>query len=167
MRGIIGVLPPVAISTNDYAFLGDGTGTQQNARYQFGVRPPWETEGEPGRLLAELGVFGYLLIWVLKVGLMVALLRSAAVLNAAGHMAMSGGALAYAFFAFVGNSAFDHIWQALFFVGGGLTFIELRRTLQRILSSRFSVTAPSSSMLRTTVPGRGSASHPAAPYRGG
>jgi hypothetical protein len=119
-QGVVELFPPFAISVNDYPPLGDGTGTQQNARALFGVQPHWDTESEVSRLLAELGVVGYLLVWLTKVGLALVLARIGRSLKARGQVAMAGGALAFAFFAFVGNSAFDHIWQALFFIGVGI-----------------------------------------------
>lgn len=117
---LLQTLPPVALTVNDFPLLGDGTGMQQNARRAFGVPNPWNTEGETSRLLVELGPLGYLLVWSTKLGLAVALLRASRTLRRSGRRAMAGAALAYAFFAIVGNSAFDHVWQALFFVGVGL-----------------------------------------------
>jgi hypothetical protein len=114
------ILPPIALVSNDYPLLGDGTGMQQNARLAFGVASRWDTESETSRLLAELGPFGYLLVWTTKLGLAVALLRVHATLRRVGRRPLAGGALAFAFFAVVGNAAFDHVWQALFFVGVGL-----------------------------------------------
>lgn len=120
VRDVAQVLPPVAIAVNDYPLFGDGTGTQQNARYVFGVTPTWDTESETSRLLAELGPIGYLLVWTTKVGLAVALLRLARRLNAEGKRGVAGASAALALFAFLGNSAFDHVWQAVFFIGVGL-----------------------------------------------
>jgi hypothetical protein len=114
------LLPPVAIAENDYAVFGDGTGTQQNARLAFGVELGRKTESEPSRLLAELGVIGYLLVWAAKAGLAIALLRAAAYLKRREQPGMAGTAAAFALFAFIGNAAFDHVWQALFFVGVGI-----------------------------------------------
>jgi Kef-type K+ transport system membrane component KefB len=109
---------------------------QQNARAQFRVRSQYWAEGEPARLLAELGVVGYVLIWLAKLGLAVALIRAARILKLTGQGAMSGGALAFAFFAFVGNSAFDHNWQALFFVGVGLMYLGVENALREALEAR-------------------------------
>lgn len=113
-------LPPVALSVHDYPLFGDGTGMQQNARLALGVASRWDTESEASRVLAELGPAGYLLVWGTKLGLALALLRAARTLKHSGRHAVSGGALALALFAFVGNLMFDHVWQALLFVGVGL-----------------------------------------------
>jgi hypothetical protein len=118
------VLPPVALVWNDYPLLGEGTGMQQNARLAFGVSNPWNTEAEAGRVLVELGPFGYLLLWTTRLGLAVALLRAAWILRRCGRRPIAGGAFAFAFFAIVSNLAFDHVWQALFFVGVGLILSE-------------------------------------------
>lgn len=124
---ILQVLPPIALAVNDYPLLGDGTGMQQNARRAFGIDSPWETEGETSRLLVELGPFGYLLVWAARLGLAVALLRAARLFRRTGERALAGGASAFALFAFVGSLAFDHVWQALFFVGVGFFLGEASR----------------------------------------
>ena len=62
-------LPIVALEIHDYDLLGDGTGTQQNARIAFGVEKGRNTEGETSRMLAEQGAIGYLLVWATKLGI--------------------------------------------------------------------------------------------------
>lgn len=114
------VLPPVALAIHEYPFLGEGTGTQQNARLAFGVSSNWVTESETSRLLVELGAGGYLLVWASKVALAVALIRAARKLKRSGAPGVAGTALALSVYAIAGNSAFDHVWQALFFIGAGL-----------------------------------------------
>jgi hypothetical protein len=114
------LLPPVALSVHEYPLFGDGTGMQQNARLAFGVASRWDTESEPSRLLAELGPLGYLLIWGAKLGLALAFLGAARVLKRAEQGPVAGAATALAFLAFFGPLVFDHIWQALLFVGAGL-----------------------------------------------
>ena len=114
------VLPPVAMIANDYPMLGSGTGMQQNARIALGVATEWDTELEPGRHLVELGAPGYLLVWVARVGLVVALLRAARSLKRSGRLPLRGLALALAAVTMLQNITFDHIGQALYFICVGL-----------------------------------------------
>jgi hypothetical protein len=131
------LFPPLAIWVNvgviGYPPLGEGTGTQQNAGPFFGVRTQWLKETEPAKLLGELGVAGYLLIWLTKVGLALALVKISRSLKARGSVAMASGALAVAFFALAGSSVFDHIWRALLFVGVGF-FLAAVESLERASS---------------------------------
>lgn len=131
-ESVLEVIPPVSIATLDYPALGWGTGTQQNARVVFRVYSPWLTETEASRLLVELGVVGYLLVWLTKLGLSVALMRAGRFLRACGQRAMAGGALAFAFMTFISPLAFDHIWQALFFVAVGLVFLSVESEGSRL-----------------------------------
>jgi hypothetical protein len=131
------LLPPVAMNRNDYPVLGAGTGAQHNARVALRIRSEWESEGEPGRYLIEQGVPGYLLIWFARLGLAMALLRAARVLRRAGRGAVAGAANAYAFFSVAGNLTFDHVFQALFFLGAGLIlaeYVEVRVSQRRNLT---------------------------------
>ncbi len=111
------VLPPYALATNEYPILGVGTGMQQNARYALKLHGRWNTEGETGRHLIELGVPGYLLFWLVRIGLVIALIRAGLALRRAGQGAAAGAALAYAVLTMTGNITFDHTWQALYFLG--------------------------------------------------
>jgi hypothetical protein len=129
------VLPPVALLVFDYPAMGIGTGMQQNARASLHVHPEWQSELESQRYLVELGVVGFCLIWTTKLGLMVALLRSYKILQRAGRRAASGAALSYAAVTFFGNLTFDHIWQALFFVGCGFILAETVSVLEAAPSS--------------------------------
>jgi hypothetical protein len=122
---ILELLPPFAIIRNEHPLLGIGTGMQQNARVGLQVSADFESEGEPGRYLIELGDPGYLLVWFARLGLAVALLRAATALRGAGRGAVAGAATAYAFFAMQGTLAFDHVFQALFFVGAGCILAEV------------------------------------------
>ncbi len=122
---ILELLPPFAISRNEHPRWGIGTGMQQNARVGLKIGSDWESEGEPGRYLVELGTLGYLLVWFARLGLAVALLRAAAGLRRAKLGAIAGAAAAYAFFAVQGNLTFDHVFQALFFVGAGFLLAEV------------------------------------------
>jgi hypothetical protein len=119
------VLPPVALATYDYPLIGIGTGMQQNARFSLRVVPEWDSEAEVGRYLIELGPIGYLIVWISKLGLLVALLRAYRILKRAGRRGPAGAALAYAVLAMMGNLTFDHVWQALFFMGCGFILGEV------------------------------------------
>ncbi len=119
------LLPPVAIARIEYPPLGLGTGMQQNARATFQISTKWDSEYETDRYLVELGPFGFLLIWLSKLGLMVALLRGYKILKRAGRRGSAAAALAYASLTMVGNLAFDHCWQALYFIGCGFILSEV------------------------------------------
>ena len=124
------VLPPVALMALDYPPGGLGTGMQQNARASLRVYPKWEGELENHRYLIELGVVGFCLVWTTKLGVMVALLRAYRILQRAGRRAAAGAALSYAAVTFFGNLTFDHIWQALFFIGCGFILAETISALE-------------------------------------
>jgi hypothetical protein len=119
------VLPPVALAVHDYPFLGIGTGMQQNARFSLHAVPAYNAESEVGRYLVELGPIGYLIVWTSKLGLIVALLRSYAILKRAGRRGAAGAALSYAAITMFGNLTFDHVWQALYFLGCGFILAEV------------------------------------------
>jgi hypothetical protein len=114
------VLPPVALAVNNYPMLGVGTGMQQNARFPLGVRHEWESEGEVGRYLIELGLPGYLLIWAARLGIAIALIRAMRLFRQGGRRSLAGACVALAGFEMIGNMTFDHVWQALFFTALGL-----------------------------------------------
>jgi hypothetical protein len=131
LAAVATVLPPVALLTYDYPGGGIGTGMQQNARFAFGVRDgEWNSEAENHRYLVELGPIGFCLIWMAKLGLLVALMRAYQILKRAGRNAGAGAALAYAAVTLLGNVTFDHIWQALYFVGCGFILAETISALQ-------------------------------------
>jgi hypothetical protein len=119
------VLPPVALTVFDYPAIGIGTGMEQNARVSFGVTTPWDVESENGRYLIELGPVGFLLVWISKMGLMVALLRGYGILKRAGRRGSAAAALAFAALSMFGSLTFDHNWQALFFLGCGFILAEI------------------------------------------
>ena len=119
------ILPPVALSVFDYQALGIGTGMEQNARTSFGAETAWDVESENGRYLAELGPIGYMLVWISKIGLLVALLRGYGMLKRAGRRGSAGAALSFAALTLFGNLTFDHYWQALFFLGCGFILAEI------------------------------------------
>ena len=119
------ILPPVALAVLDYPIAGIGTGMQQNARGSLRVYTPWVAESEVGRLLVELGPMGYLLIWTAKLGLAVALWRAYRILKRAGKRGSAGAALGYSALALISNLTFDHVFQALFFLGCGIILSEV------------------------------------------
>jgi hypothetical protein len=125
-NAIYEVLPPVALATLKYPLLGLGTGMQQNFRGLFGVGwSEYESEGEVGRYLIELGIPGYLFFWIARFGLMIFLLKAARMFKRAGRRSAAGAAIAYAVLTFYGSLTFDHIWQSLYFVGFGFILQEL------------------------------------------
>ena len=124
------ILPPVAITTYEYPFMGIGTGMQQNSKGSLHVFTKWDSEGELGRYLIELGPIGFLLIWMTKLGLMVALWRAFLILKRAGRRGPASAALSYAAMTMFGNLGFDHNWQALFFLGCGFVLSDVLSVLR-------------------------------------
>lgn len=118
-------LPPVAIALVDPPFLGIGTGMQQNARASLHIDPGYDQESETGRYLLELGPIGFLAVWTAKLGLMVALFRAARILKSVGRRGAAAAATSYGVLIFSGNLTFDHVWQALYFVGCGFILAEV------------------------------------------
>jgi hypothetical protein len=136
------VLPPVALVTFDYPIMGLGTGIQQNARLSMGVGPQkYEEELATGRTLIELGAPGYLLVWISQVGLIVALLRASAILKRGGRRGACGAARSYAAIIPFSSFVFDHIFQALFFVGCGFILQELLEVMAAEQAQRTAVAA--------------------------
>jgi hypothetical protein len=123
------VLPPVALLMLDYPSMGIGTGMQQNARAALHVPADWETEIETQRYLVELGIPGYLLVWTAKFGLVVGLLKAYRILKRAGRPGAASAALSYAVVTYFGYLTFDHIWEALYFVGCGFILAETTSVL--------------------------------------
>jgi hypothetical protein len=124
------LLPPVAIMVVDHPPLGIGTGMLQNARSNLGITAPYDVEQDYGRHLVELGTFGFLVIWTIKMGLAIALLRAYKLLKSAGRRGASAAALSYALLTTIGNLTFDHVWQALYFVGCGFILAEIIAVLR-------------------------------------
>lgn len=137
------ILPPVALATYDYPAIGIGTGMEQNARVSFGVDSPWDVEAENGRYLMELGPMGYFVVWMSKLGIMVALVRGYRILKLAGRRGSAGAALSYAALTMFGTLTFDHNWQALFFLGCGFILAEVLAARQ----SMAAVAAPAQQAL--------------------
>jgi len=139
------VLPPVALLVFDYPGLGLGTGMQQNARLSFGLTSDWDTEAEVARYLVELGPIGFILFWITKLGLMVALLRAYGILKRAGRRGSAAAALSYAGFTMYGNLTFDHNWQALYFTGCGFILAEVVTALSQSSAAKGSGAGPAPS----------------------
>jgi hypothetical protein len=125
-------LPPVALWVLDYPFAGLGTGMLQNAAVSMGIFTSYPAEIEVHRYLVELGVIGFLLIWVVKLGLMFAFWRAYKILKRARRRGSAGAALSYAAVTFWGNLTFDHIWQALFFMGSGFILAETKAAYEAL-----------------------------------
>jgi hypothetical protein len=119
------VVPPMAMAMYDYPAFGLGTGMQQNARATMGIPVKYNVEVEAGRYLVELGVVGFLFVWVAKLGLVVALSRAYFILKRAGRRGAAAAALSYAFLTLLGGLTFDHIWQSLYFLGCGSILAEV------------------------------------------
>ena len=126
------IIPPVALATFDYPMAGAGTGLMQNAAYSLHVYPAYAAELELHRYLVELGPVGFLLAWTTKLGLMVAFLRAYKILKKAGRRSSAGAALSYAAVTFFGHITFDHVWQALYFVGAGFILAETKSALELV-----------------------------------
>jgi hypothetical protein len=125
-QSFVEYLPPVALATFQYPVLGIGTGMMQNARFSFNAASPeWDAESELARYLIELGPVGFILFWLAKLGLMVALLRAYKLLKRAGHRGGAAAALSYAAITLTGNLTFDHNWQALYFLGCGFVLSDV------------------------------------------
>lgn len=117
----LSVLPPVAIAKFEHPVFGLGTGSQQSARFALGVPIAHnEYEEETPRIMVELGTVGYVIFWLARVGLIVALLRASRILKRQGQVGASGGAMALAAVTMFHRIVFDHVWQSFYFLGLGL-----------------------------------------------
>jgi hypothetical protein len=115
------ILPPVAIAEQDYPPMGLGTGMQLNARTAFGVAGKAnESEIEPARYLVELGVVGYVLVYLARLGLVVALFRAARRFRRGGEGGFAGLSIALAWLTMIGRLTFDHVWASLDFIAIGI-----------------------------------------------
>ena len=96
----------------------------QNARGALGV--PVTLRGQEGIRAApgRAGDDGYLLVWTIKLGF-----RSRCCglqhFETGGARGAATAALSYAILTWSGNLTFDHIWQALYFVGCGFILAEV------------------------------------------
>ncbi len=118
-------LTPAPLLLNDYPPLGVGTGTQQNAATILGRIGEWQAEGEPDRYLVELGAPGFVLMYLRRVGLALALVRISWRLRKLRQAPASGVALVLAVLSMTGSIVFDHVFQALFFFAAGLLLAEV------------------------------------------
>jgi hypothetical protein len=125
MLAAAAVLPPLAIATVKHPPFGIGTGMLQNARVQMKIPLEWEAEQEFERYLLELGTVGFIVMWLTKFGLMVALYRAYQILKRAGRRGAATASLSYAVLTLIGNLTFDHIWQSLYFIGCGFVLAEV------------------------------------------
>ena len=123
--GAANVVPPLALATFDYPAFGIGTGMMQNARFAMHITTQWDNEAEAARYLAELGPVGYLLVWTARFGLVLALFRAYVILKKAGRRGAAAAAMSYVFLTLTGNLTFDHIFQALYFMGCGFILAEV------------------------------------------
>ncbi len=123
-------LPPLAMLQADYPVAGIGTGMQQNVRFSMQAVTKYNEELEPFRELVELGPVGYLALWTAKLGLMIALLRAHRVLKRAGRRGAAAAALSYGALTLGGNLSYDHVYQALFFIGCGFILGEVVSVLR-------------------------------------
>ncbi len=123
VEALIG-LTPAPLLLYDYPPLGVGTGTQHNAATILGRTGEWVVEGEPDRYLVELGAPGFVLMYLRRVGLAVALVRISGRLRRLGQAPASGVALVLAVLSMTASIVFDHVFQALFFFAAGLLLAE-------------------------------------------
>ena len=127
---------------------------EQNARLSFHIGTDWDIEGELGRYLVELGPVGFVLFWITKLGLMVALLRAYQILKRAERRGAAAAALSYAALTMYGNLTFDHNWQALYFMGCGFILADVVAVLQQKTAAKARDDAASSdppAQLRTAA----------------
>jgi hypothetical protein len=118
-------IPVYTILNTDFPPIGAGVGVLQNAGAALQFRAGWDVEAEPQRVLIELGLLGYLLVWLSRFFLAVALIRAGRMLSRGGVRAWAGVAWTYAGFAVLLPLTTDHIAQSLFFVGVGLILARL------------------------------------------
>jgi len=129
------ILPPVALQSYTYPWMGIGTGMQQNVRVQLGISSyQYNAESEPAKQLIELGIPGYMLYWFARLGICVALIKASRILRRDGRGAVAGAAMGIAALTFFGNLTFDHIWQALFFVAVGYILLETNAAYRSLMS---------------------------------
>jgi hypothetical protein len=142
MDALEAFVPPLAIAQVDGPpFLGVGTGMQQNARASMHVEAEWNEEIETRRYIVELGPIGFLAIWFTKVGLMVALFRAARILKRVGRRGAAAAATSYAVMTLFGSLTYDHVWQALYFLGCGFILAEVVSVSRAIAAGETTVAA--------------------------
>jgi hypothetical protein len=111
--------PIFTMMETEYPAMGAGVGVLQNAATAQQMETQWIAEAEPQRVLIELGIPGYLLVWLSRLALAVALIRAGRILSRAGERGWAGAAWTYVAFTFLLALTTDHVAQALFFIGVG------------------------------------------------
>jgi hypothetical protein len=138
-RDLAMAIPFYAISKTDFEMLGAGVGVLQNAGAALQFEYASHAEIELQRVLIELGLPGYLLVWFSRVLLSVALVRGARSLARASAPAWSGAAWAYAGLALLLQLSTDHVAQSLFFLGNGILLAQVARLEPALSHARPSV----------------------------
>ena len=118
-------VPVYTIVNTRYPFLGTGVGMLQNAAAALQIDTGWEEELEPRRVIIELGLPGYLLVWTCRFLLAVALVKAARRLRHAGQGPWAGVACVYAAYVMILPLSTDHVSQSLLFVGIGVVLARL------------------------------------------
>jgi len=119
IRDLAFAVPVYTLLNTKFPFLGAGVGTLQAAGVAFNVESKWEVEAEPQRVLIELGLPGYILVWLSRFVMTIGLVRLGRLLSRAGSPAWAAAAWVYAGMALLLPLTTDHVVQALFFVGVG------------------------------------------------
>jgi hypothetical protein len=118
-------VPFAAAAIYDYPLFGQGTGMQQNGAQMLHIERKAVAEGEPGRYLLELGIIGYALLTLMRIGLALSLIRTSRLLCRQGRRPQAGFAIALVPLAFIGQLTFDHVFQALFFCAVGVLLADV------------------------------------------
>ena len=118
-------VPFYTIMNTRYPLLGIGVGMLQNAGPALQIDTGWEEELEPRRVIIELGLPGYLLVWTCRFLLAVALVKAARRLRRAGQGPWAGVAWVYAAYVMILPLSTDHVSQSLLFVGIGVVLFRL------------------------------------------
>jgi len=114
------IIPVVAMAVYHYPPMGNGTGGQQNAAGALGLMDPkYFAEGENHKILIEQGVLGLAILWTARFGISVALLKASRRLRRARRGGLAGLALGLSAMNLMLNLNFDHVAQALLFIGVG------------------------------------------------
>jgi hypothetical protein len=139
----LNVLPPIALQSTNYPWMGIGTGMQQNVRAQLGVSSyQYNSEHEAGKQLIELGIPGYMLYWFARLGICLALIKASRILRRDSRGAAAGAAMGFAALTLFGNLIFDHIWQALFFIAIGYILLETNVAYRSLRSRAVPIRRP-------------------------
>jgi hypothetical protein len=140
-RDLALVIPVVPILNAEYPPLGLGVGAMQNAAAWLGVDTGWESESEAHRLLLEVGVPGYLLVWLSRALMALGLIRAGRGLARSQARPWAGAAWAYAACCMLMPLTTDHVAQSLFFSGVGLILARFVQTGKTALPPRRNASA--------------------------